>query len=182
MKKFFIIASVAMLSACNSQEPVKTDTMTSTADPTMKEITSPYVLGYSSKFVIDEPNNAETVMTLWKDWDNGDLSAHKDLFADSVEMHFADGSMMHASRDSVVAAAQGFRNTFTSATSSVNAVMAAKSTDKDENWAIIWGKEVNTDKNGKVDSFYLQETWRFNKDGKANLFYQFKAAGSPPKK
>jgi hypothetical protein len=41
-------------------------------------------------------------------------------------------------------------------------------------------KDIN--KKGKVDSFYLQETWRFNKDGKADLLYQFKAAGAPPKK
>ena len=60
--------------------------------------------------------------------------------------------------------------------------MAVKSTDKDENWALIWGKEIDTDKKGKIDSFYLQETWRFNKAGKANLFFQYKQAAAPPKK
>ncbi|MDE3125689.1 MAG: hypothetical protein KGK14_09260, partial [Bacteroidota bacterium] len=57
-----------------------------------------------------------------------------------------------------------------------------KSIDKNENWALIWGKEVDTYKNGKKDSTHIQETWRFNKDGKADLFYQFKAAAAPPKK
>ena len=131
---------------------------------------------------MDDPKNAESLLTLWKDWDNGDLSVHKDLFADSMSMTFADGSMMHASRDSALAGAQKMRNNLASAVSSVDAIMAVKSTDKNENWAIIWGKEVDTDKKGKVDSTYLQETWRFNKDGKTDLMFQYKQAIHPPKK
>ena len=187
MKKFFVVASVAMLAACNSPEPAKTDTMKPGEDSTVKEstmrdITSPYQMEYSSKFVMDDPKNAETLLTLWKDWDNGNLSAHKESFADSVEMHFADGSMMRTSRDSAIASAQSYRNTFTSSVSSVQAVMAVKSTDKNENWALIWGKEIDKNKKGKVDSFYLHETWRFNKNGQADLFYQYKEAATPPKK
>jgi len=187
MKKILAIASLAMLAACNSPESAKTDdAMKTSADSAVQvqvpDITSPYKIGYSSKFVIDDPKNAETLLTLWKDWDNGNLGAHKEIFADSVEMHFADGSMMHSSRDSIIAAAQSYRSSFATAVSSVDAVMAVKSTDKDENWALIWGKEIDTDKKGKVDSFYLQETWRFNKAGKADLMFQYKQAGNPPKK
>jgi hypothetical protein len=185
MKKIWVLATIVLFAACNSStEPAKVDSMKSASDSTttMRDINSPYPIGYSSKFVMDDPKNAETLLTLWKDWDNGNLSAHKDMFADSVELHFSDGSMMHSSRDSVIAAAQGFRNSFASSVARVDAIMAVKSTDKNENWALIWGMEKNTDKKGKVDSSYLQETWRFNKDGKADLFYQFRAAGAPPKK
>lgn len=182
MKRILLFASLAFFTACNSNEPAKTDAMKSGMDSTMQAINSPYAIGYSSKFVMDDPKNAESLLTLWKDWDNGDLSVHKDLFADSMSMTFADGSMMHASRDSALAAAQKMRNNFASAVSSVDAIMAVKSTDKNENWAIIWGKEVDTDKKGKVDSTYLQETWRFNKDGKTDLMFQYKQAIHPPKK
>ncbi len=183
MKKIFVfLASAAMVAACNSNEPAKTDTMAPAKDSTMPAINSPYAIGYSSQFAMDEPKNAETVLNLWKVWDAGDLTAAKDMFADSVELHFADGSMLHSVRDSIIASAQSFRNTFSSSVSSVDAVMAVKSTDKNENWALIWGKEVDTDKKGKVDSFYLQETWRFNKDGKVDRMYQFKQAATPPKK
>ncbi|MEP6597626.1 MAG: hypothetical protein ABJA71_16850 [Ginsengibacter sp.] len=186
MKKILIIASLATLAACNSPEPAKTDTMKMSADSTVQEtvqdITSPYQIGYSSKFVMGDPKNAESVLTLWKDWDNGNLGAHKELFADSLEIHFADGSMMHSVTDSVIAAGQSYRNMFATVVSHVDATMAVKSTDKDENWALIWGKEIDTDKKGKIDSFYLQETWRFNKAGKANLFFQYKQAAVPSKK
>jgi len=182
MKKFFVLASVAMFAACNSNEPAKTDAMKSGTDSSVQNINSSYEIRYSSKFAMGDPKNAENLLTLWKDWDNGNLSAHKDIFADSVEMHFSDGSIMHTGRDSAIAAAQNFRNTFASSVSTVEAITAVKSTDKNENWALIWGKEVDKDKIGKVDSFYLQETWRFNKDGKADLFFQYRAAGAPPKK
>jgi hypothetical protein len=97
-------------------------------------------------------------------------------------MHFSDGSVMHSVRDSVIAAAQGYRNSFSAVSSSIDAVTSMKSIDKDENWTLVWGLERDTHKNGKVDSVYLQETWRFNKDGKANLMYQFAASPNPPKK
>lgn len=182
MKRFFVLALMAMVAACNSNEPSKDNSTKPASDSTMQRINSPYTIGYSSDFVIDNPKNAETLLMLWKDWDNGNLSAHKDIFADTVEMHFAEGAMFRGSRDSAIAAAQSARNTYTSAVSSVDAVIAAKATDKNENWALIWGKEVDTDKKGKTDSFYLQETWRFNKDGKADLMFQYKQQAAPPKK
>ena len=188
MKKILVMASLAMLAACNSPEPAKTDTMNTSAntsaDSTVQaqDITSPYPIGYSSKFVMGNPKHAESLLTLWKDWDNGNLGAHKELFADSVELHFADGSMIRSVKDSVIAAGQSYRNMFTTAVSRVDAIMAVKSTDKNENWALIWGKEIDTDKKGKLDSFNLQETWRFNKAGQADLMYQYKSSFLAPKK
>ena len=183
MKKVFVFVSIALLAACNSKEPAKTESMKSGSDTAMnnmRDINSPYAVTYSSKFEMDDPKNAETLLNLWKVWDAGDLSKGKDMFADTVEMHFADGSMMHTTRDSVTAAAQQFRSSLGTSTSRVDAIMAVKSTDKNEHWACIWGMETDANK-GKVDSFYLQETWRFNKDGKADMMYQFRAAGAPPK-
>jgi len=185
MKKILTCASFAIFAACNSgNDNAKVDSMKSGSDSTatVQDINSPYQIQYSSKFAMGDPKNAETILNLWKDWDNGNLSAHKDMFADSVELHFADGSMIHTSLDSSIAAAQAFRNSLASSASRVDAVMAVKSTDKDENWALIWGMETDTDKKGKVDSFYLQETWRFNKAGKADLLYQFRQAAMPAKK
>jgi len=185
MKKVLLFATVAMLAACNSNTPASTSDTVKPVDSTVTaiaEIQSPYAISYSSKFVMDHPKNAETVLKLWKDWDGGDLMVSKDLFADSISLHLGDGSSMQGNKDSILAGMQQFRNTIASAVSTVNAVMAVRSTDKDENWALIWGKEVDTDKKGKVDSFYLQETWRFNKEGKINLVYQFRANAAPPKR
>lgn len=190
MRKIFIIASLALVVSCNnSGDKAKTDAMksdssatTATTATTMPDIQSPYTMNYSSKFEIGNPKNAETVLSLWKDWDNGNLANGKNSFADSVTFHFSDGSMMHASRDSMVAAGQKMRDNLASSVASVDAVLSVRSTDKNEDWALIWAKEVNTSKKGKVDSSYVHELWRLNKDGKVDLVYQFRASAAPPKK
>ena len=177
MKKILVSLLIICLVACNSnKEEVKGITATDTSNAS---VSYPYDIIYSSKFEMADAKYGQIILGLWKDWDNGTLSNSKDIFADSVELHFADGSMMHSVRDSAVAAAQMFRDMFTSVVSEIQAVTSLRSTDKDENWALVWGKEVNTDKKGKVDSFYLQETWRFDKNGKVNLLYQYKAAAAP---
>jgi hypothetical protein len=201
MKKIFVIASVAFFAACNSStDKSKSESMssgadttasTATATTTMPAINSPYQVAYSSKFEIADPKYAETVLGLWKDWDNGNLANSKDRFADNVEFHFSDGSMIKTTRDSAIAMAQKIRDSYASSVSRVDAVMSAKSLmnnlssapqDQKQNWALIWGMEKNTDKKGKVDSSYLQETWRLNNDGKVDMVYQFRASATPPKK
>jgi len=51
-----------------------------------------------------------------------------------------------------------------------------------DHWVLIWGVETDTHKDGKVDSVGLQETWRFNQDGKANYLIQYRKGLVPPKK
>ncbi|WP_298301466.1 hypothetical protein [Hydrotalea sp.] len=182
MKTTLALAVMAFLFSCNQKEASKEAAPASAKDAMGVVIQSPYPIGYSANFAMGDPKNAENLLLLWKDWDDGNLSAHSNFFADSVTMVFADGNVMHTTRDSALANAQRERNRFVSAVSTVNAILPVKSVDKNENWALIWGKEVDTDKKGKKDSTYIQETWRFNKDGKADLFYQFKAAAAPPKK
>jgi len=187
MKKVLLFGALVVLAACNSNQPAAstdtkaaTDTTATIAAPVVAEIKSPYPVAYSSKFAMDDPKNAETLLSIWKDWDNGDLSAGKDKFADSLTLNLNDGTVLHGGRDSILNVMQKFRSSFAKAVSNVSAVMAVKSTDKNENWALIWGDETDTDKKGKATTFSLQETWRFNKDGKADLVFQTMAKS--PKK
>ena len=182
MKRVLIALPFILLAACNNQsktESMKTGNDSSLSTTAMSDVTYPYDIMYSSKFEMTDPKYGQTILQLWKDWDNGNLSTHKEMFADSLELHTADGSMMKGTRDSVIAMAQNYRNSVGSAVSRVDAVTSLRSTDKNENWALVWGMETDTDKKGKIDSFYLQETWRFNKDGKPDLLYQFRQ-NSPP--
>ena len=177
MKKILTVVGWAIFAAaCNSNAPVITSDSAKMNHDTVvmaRDIQSPYPIGYSSKFAMGNAKYAENVLTLWKDYDNGTLSAHKDFFADSMTAYLGNGGMMHASRDSVIAGIQRHRNMMSAAVDRVDAVMAVKSTDKNEDWVLIWGTEVDTHKNGKVDSVDLQETWRINKDGKADMILQY---------
>jgi hypothetical protein len=188
MKKIFFISSLALFAACNNSgdkakvDSMNTDTTATSAAKTMADINSPYAVVYSSKFEIGDPKNAETVLNLWKDWDNNNLANGKNSFADTLEFYFSDGTTMRASRDSSLAMAQKIRDSQASITSTIDAVMSVRSTDKNENWALIWGEERITDKKGKKDSSAIQETWRLNKDGKVDLVYQFRKKLASPKK
>lgn len=161
-----------VLFSCNSETETSTTATASSSDSTVNYA---YKADYSSSFEMGNPKHSETILKLWKDWDNGDLGPSKANFADSVTMNLRDGSMMSGPRDSILAGAQAFRNGFSSVTSRVDAFFPVKSTDKNENWVCIWGTEISTDKSGKVDSVRLQETWRLNKEGKVDFMLQYGA-------
>ena len=183
MNRLNLCLLMVVLAGCSSNpNPSAIDSTKAKSDTavTMRMIQSPYPIMYSSNFVTDDPKNAESLLAFWKAFDNGDLSSVKDFFADTVEVHLASGMAMRTSRDSTLAAVQAFRNGLKAVSSDVSAVMAVKSVDKNGHWALIWGMEKDTYKNGKMDSTELQETWRFDDNGKANLFFQY--AAKPPKR
>jgi hypothetical protein len=162
MKKLFsfgmIVMSVIFLIACNSSKTADEATAKVSDSTVTEKPNYPYTPTYSASFEMGDTKQALAVMNLWKDWDNGDLSRSKDLFADSVTIYSRDGSLTQGPRDSVVAESQAYRNMYTAVESRVAAVFPVRSTDKDENWVCIWGTEINTDKKGKIDSIRLQET------------------------
>jgi hypothetical protein len=179
MQKLLFVAMISIviaLVACNSDK--KTETTAVTETPAEKPNYA-YKAEYSSSFEMGNPKYSEAVLRLWKDWDNGDLSPSKDLFADSISMTFRDGSTVWNSRDSIVGNAQQFRNSFSKVESRVDVFFPTKATDKGEDWVCIWGTEVSTDKQGKVDSVHLQEIWRFNKQGKIDYFSQYSQPAKP---
>jgi len=176
MKKPLLLATIILFAACSGSGPTSTPDSTQAktdSSAMMRPIQSPYPIMYSSSFAMDEPKNAETVLAFWKAYDKGDLSAAKEIFADTFDVHLSAGFHMRASRDSSVASAQAYRNNYTAVVSEVTAIMAVKSTDKNEHWVLLWGTEKDTPKKGKPDSVSLQETWRFNAAGKADLMYSF---------
>jgi hypothetical protein len=180
MKKILAFIMLGAFAACNSGSNTEVASMKSETDSAKKpDVIYPYTTDYSSQFSIGDGENAKKILEIWKDWDNGNLSMHKDYFADTVDLHFADGTILHGARDSVMAAVQAFRDTYKSVTSQVHAVTPLKSNDKDEDWVCVWGKEIHTDNKGVTDSVELMETWRLNKNGKTDLVYQYNAKSAP---
>jgi len=165
------------------EEAAATTTTTEAAAPAVATVTntSGYKAEYSS-FSIGDVKNAETVLALYKSWDSGNLDPLKSAFADSVSFYLSDGSIVAGRRDSAMATMQAYRNKYSEVKNTVHAVFPVKAVDKNENFVCIWATEYMTDKKGKKDSSQLQETWRFDKDGKVNLLYQFSAKAPKPKK
>src|SRR5688572_19510350 len=116
MRKLIVMAIIAVLISCNSNPKSNTPTTVvrdSTTSSGTQDITYAYPISYSSNFAMGDSKNCQTVLNIWKAWEIGDLSKLKDYYADSIELHFWDGTMVHTTRDSAIAAAQTFRNLLT---------------------------------------------------------------------
>jgi hypothetical protein len=172
-----IAALFLVIVGCHSEDKKPAESKTASAE---SPATAPYTATYSSKFEMGDNKHAEAILGAWKAWDDGDLKPSRKYFADTMHFYMRDGSEAHGATDSVMVGAQAYRSSFSSVKSTVHAYLPLKSTDKNENWVCVWGTEVTTDKQGKTDSVGLQETWRFNKDGKIDLLYQFGRALVPP--
>jgi hypothetical protein len=173
MKKIFYLFSLSAFAACNSGSDTKVESMSSKDSSAADTASYAYTADYSSKFEMGDPKNVHTIFALYKDWEDNNLDNAKDKFADSVTMAFSSGEVMAGKWDSINAATKPYRNSLGTVTTQVQAVVPLRSTDKNEDWVLVWFREYRTDAKGKKDSTEFQETWRLNKDGKADLLYQY---------
>ncbi|WP_423736322.1 hypothetical protein [Chitinophaga caseinilytica] len=190
MRKMYLFAVIALATACNTgtdktkseaeKEPV--------TEPVKKEVVNyPFTPDYSSDFEIGDPRNAMTLLNMYKNWDNNTMNNSKDYFAQTDTMIFSDGSMFTGNRDSLILMANNVRRQMGTVVDSVHAWVPLRSRDHNEEWVLIWTREISTDAKGRKSTKELHEIWRFDKDGKINLMYQYeqqppKMPPPPPKK
>jgi len=141
------------------------------------QIDYPYTAEYSSQFEAGNPAYAKMVLEIWKDWDENQLERHQDYFADTVVYSLPSGEVLRG-KDNVMAAGKDQRGMFSKATSNVEVWIPLKSVDRDENWVAVWGREEDTDMDGKVTNSLVHEIWRVNKDGKIDFIRQYRATPS----
>jgi len=185
MKKILFILGSGLLFACNDTSKDSVNSAGGTVkDSTAKadDASYPYTATYSSKMEIGNSKDAQTILAIWKDFDNGTLANSRDRFADSITLMFADGTSFSGPRDSAIAEGQKYRDMYASVSTAVDAWVPLKATDKNENWVGVWGWERHTAKDGKVDSVHLHEVWRLASAGKADFVLQFAAQQPPAKK
>ena len=141
-----------------------------------------YTANYSASFEMGDSKQSEAILALYRDWDDGKPDAHKEAFADTVELSFGDGNDLIIPRDSAMGIVSAWRQTYSAVKSSVHSVLPVKATGMDESWVCIWAKEVHTEKaTNKTDSVELQENYRFDKNGKINWMLQYQKPAAPPK-
>lgn len=138
----------------------------------------PYKAEYSSQFTLGSPEQARMILQLWKDWDENDLDRNASYFADSVLFEEPDGTVFRG-KEALMKNAKEFRNSLTSARSTVEAWLPMRSVDRNEDWVAVWGYEEDTTKDGKVTTERHHEIWGFNKDGKISFVRQY--TGQMPK-
>jgi hypothetical protein len=177
MKRFFfLLAGAALFTACNNGTTSDTAAGDTTATMAVTPVALPYMPTYSSSFKIGNPEYSAMILQgSWKDWENNTMDNMKSWVADTILAFHSDNTMVRGA-DSLIARWKKGRATYTSVIDSINAVVPLYSTDKNENWVCVWATEINTNKNGKKDTAAVMETWRINKDGKADLLLQYDRA------
>ena len=176
MKKFFLLLTgAALFAACSDK--TKGDT-TGTGNPTDSPTTValPYTPTYSSSFKMGDPKYSAMILQgSWKDWENNSMDSMKNWIADTIVAFHSDNSRV-VGADSLIARWKRGRAGLSSSIDSINAVMSVTSTDKNENWVLVWATAIDTKTDGTIDTSAVMETWRINKDGKADLLLQYDRA------
>lgn len=118
----------------------------------------PYKASYSSSFTIsDNEKNEQMVLQSYKDWQDDKIKNGSAYLGDTVAMDFANGRHLVAPRDLVMKEWQVFRDSLSNIKLDVVAVTNLHSTDKNTDWVGVWYREIDTYKNGKVDSAFYQD-------------------------
>ena len=170
-KLLFVFSFIVLAMACNN-EPKETAEKKEGADA-KPAVTFSMPIAYSSSFEIGNPAYAAMIVQgSWKDWQDNKLGDMKSWVADTITAALSD-NMLVKGRDSLAARWNRLRTNYTSVIDTVDAAISTYSADKKENWVFVWATEINTTTDGKKDTSELMETWRINKDGKADLLLQY---------
>ena len=174
MKKFLLLlCAAALIMSCNNEtKPV------ASTDTTMVKaaVALPYTLSYSSSFKMGNPEHSAMILQgSWKDWEMNTLDNMRSWVADTITVYHSDNTMVKGV-DSLTARWNRGRAKYSAVAVDIHSVLPVTSTDKNENWVLVWATEVDTKMDGKKDTVEVMETWRINKDNKADMLYQYDRA------
>jgi len=170
-----LVAALFLLHACS---PATTEESTTAGSDSAAApaIDLPYPMGYSSSFVMGKPEYAKMILQgSWKDWEENKMDNMKSWVADTIVAYHSDNAEVKGV-DSLQARWKRGRAEYSSVIDSIDAVLSVYSTDKKEDWVLVWAREINTKNDGTKDTVSLMETWRINKDGKADMLLQYDRA------
>ena len=181
MKKHFIfLLAIAGVMACNNKKKEgegpgdKKD-----GKKTSESITYPYTPEYSSDFSLGDPNHAKLVLDFIKMFEDNRMSDMRPLLADTMSVDFSDGNKFKGPADSLLSMGQMFRSTFSKVVIKVDAWMPIHVNDKNEDYVLVWERDYNTDKQGKVDSIGSHAYYHI-KNNKIASWSEFQAKLGPP--
>jgi hypothetical protein len=172
-KLFLFLVATGFLVACNNQAS-ETST-TATADNGVT-VALPVPALYSSSFKMGNPDYAAMIVKgSWTDWSENKLDNMKNWMADSILAYHSNDQVVQG-LDSMMAVWKRERANYSSSVDSIEAVLPVYSTDKNENWVLVWARGYGTRLDGTKDTASIMETWRINKDGKADFLLQYDRA------
>lgn len=133
----------------------------------------PFAPIYSNNFEKGDPQNAEKVLQVWRQYETGRVSHTAKLFADSIRLILPDKILL-GKKDSILKLYEGKRNGYSNMQSFVYSWMPVHVKDKNEDMVFVWGLYDGTKLNGDRDYAMVHEIWRFDNNGKIKELEQFR--------
>ena len=150
MKRIILccFALSAVIISCNPKEETKTGD--AAAASTVK---LPYEASYTTDFT-NNVSDSDLLVALnsYKYWESGDMNALRGTMGDSVEVIGADGMRFKGLTDSLMPKWQHGRDSLSSAVIKMEVWLKNHSVKDGMDYINVWYKEIDTHKNGKIDS------------------------------
>ncbi len=160
-------------SCCYSQISIVTPGQTfDNKDLGQIDVDYPYTMTYSAKFKFIDPEKGKMVLNFCKNFENNTIDNAKNLFADRVTIDIPN-LKIKGNRDTVFSALKSYRNSLASLKTELDVVMSVKSTDKGDDWVLVWAVDEYTDKENRKHRMKYQQVWLINKEGKISYMEQF---------
>ena len=145
-----------------ASEPVEAESKTDKTTPVY-----PYTATYSMDFEMGDPMHTQTVLNLWKAYENNKLdSTLLNHFADSIIIETREGETINMSSAQMLQQVVKDRGMLKDMKVTLEGAVPLYSRDKKTSFVLINGNESWTESNGKKDSIMLHDVWGLNEQGK----------------
>ncbi len=179
MKKILLcLLAAAWLASCNSEkDKTAGEADAKTGGETASSATPadlPYTALYSSDFTEDVSDaDLKMVLMSYKDWETGNMTGLGNVMADSVQLDGNDGRSRKMTNADLMKEWSMYRDSLSSINIRMHAWQKMYAADKKEPHVVVWYTEIDTYKDGRVDSADYHDINGI-KDGKINWYSSYK--------
>ncbi|MFZ9388263.1 MAG: hypothetical protein ACO25B_10305 [Chitinophagaceae bacterium] len=118
-----------------------------------------------TEWEIGNPDHINTVLKMYKDWDENAVIEDYALFADTVTIDMPDGKRAQAPKSQMVGKLQNFRSNYKHTENRILSVYPLHNTQTGVDWVSVMVYNKWTYNDNKKDSLLYNDRWRL-KDGK----------------
>jgi hypothetical protein len=129
-----------------------------------------------SNWEIGKRDNMNTVLSLYKAWDESSVDNMKNIFADSVILDLPAGRRVTSSRDKITDLLVNYRNSFAATSNQVLSIYPVLNKETNDEWVAVLLYNKWTYKNDVRDSSLFQDLWKLQ-NGK--IYYMLSLEQSP---
>jgi len=177
MKNSLSILCLCVILSCGQDKKTEDKVEPVTASNTE---TPPSPLNYSalySDWEIGKRENMNTVLSLYKAWDESSVDTMKNIFADSIILDLPGKRRITSSRDSITGALIKYRSAYSTTANQVLSVYPLLNKETNDEWVVALVYNKWTYKDNTRDSSLYQDLWKLQ-NGKINYMLSLEQSPS----